>query len=225
MLRILMADDAELTLALDDSFVRRAECDVLTATSGVEALRKARETRPSLLLLDVAMPECSGLDVCKAVKSDPDLASLPVVLFGDESALPRMLEAGADGTVFRPLSGPRLVEAMHGLVDVPRRSSPRRAASLRVDFYWADDREGCCYTKDIGTTGLFLKTREPPAAESGLQVIFDLPLEDRPTIRADGHVVRVVPAEPDSYLIPGFGVRFRQISARDRSALTRFVDG
>ena len=83
--------------------------------------------------------------------------------------------------------------------------------------------EGVAYTKDISVNGLFLKTRQPLEEGSRLQLAFDLPAADQPTIRVDAEVVRVVAPDRDSHLIPGAGLRFRGISERDRLDIAGYV--
>jgi len=225
MQRILIADDAELLLLLDESFVRRAEMEVLTAASAEQALRTTRRERPDLLLLRADAAGSGGLEVCRQLKGDAAFSGTPVVLYGPPEALGAMREAGADASFGEPLARDALLNALRGLIGATDRAHPRRPATLRVDFYPDDQHEQVAYTKDIGAGGLFLKTREPLAGGTGLQLIFELPIAGKPTVRADGRVVRSVAADRDSYLIPGFGVEFRRISQRDRSEISRFVDG
>ena len=196
MFKIVMADDTELLLALDDSFIKRADCELFTAATGAEALTTVREERPELVLLDVAMPETSGFDVCRAIKSDPELAGIPVVLCGPAEELPRMREARADGAVPRPISPEQLLQTIHDQLGIAQRESTRRASVIRVDYY-VGDRDAVAYTKDISEGGLFLKTRDPLPPETGLQLIFDLPAQANPTIRADGQsAARMRDADP-----------------------------
>src|ERR1700674_6095669 len=75
-----------ILLVDDDSMVVRILSHILSdftplrfATSGRVALKRARESIPDLVLLDVDMPELSGFEVCKAFKSDPPLADVPIV--------------------------------------------------------------------------------------------------------------------------------------------------
>ena len=80
------------------------------------------------------------------------------------------------------------------------------------------------YATDVGRDGLFLKVNEPIAEHEKLQLIFQLPHGDRPTIRAMGEVVRIVTPADDPSRPAGVGIRLNRISDRDRQELSRFVD-
>ena len=79
MTKILLVDDARLVLELERSFLKRSGCDLATATTGAEALEKARILRPDLILLDADLPGTDGVACCRSIKSDPDLSATPVV--------------------------------------------------------------------------------------------------------------------------------------------------
>ena len=77
--RILLVDDdrdfAEATTAVLESV-----CEVDVAYGGVEAMAKARASKPDLILLDVIMPDEDGFAVCDQLKADPKLADVPVIM-------------------------------------------------------------------------------------------------------------------------------------------------
>ena len=83
-----MADPAKILLVDDDpDFVEAtkivlesAPYDVAVAYNGDEALQKVSEGNPDLIILDIIMPEQDGFKVCEALKSDPELAQIPVIM-------------------------------------------------------------------------------------------------------------------------------------------------
>jgi DNA-binding response OmpR family regulator len=90
----------------------QAGFDVSTAADGAEALKKAREVRPDLIVLDVMLPEMSGLEVCKVLRRDPATAAVPIILLTAKAAeVDRVvgLEIGADDYVTKPFSPRELV--------------------------------------------------------------------------------------------------------------------
>src|SRR5690349_4180799 len=105
--RILVADDnAEMR-----SFVRRllagADYDVVLAANGRAALDAARESRPALIVTDIVMPEMDGLGLLKAVRADPALRTVPVIVLTERGELDSRvegLEAGADDYLVKPFS-------------------------------------------------------------------------------------------------------------------------
>ena len=98
---------------------------VREAADGGEALRMMRESRPDLLLSDIAMPGVDGVALCRMVKDDPGLRLIPVVLMagdGDPETALRAIEAGADDVVVKPYNRRELVARMRVLVREHRRN-------------------------------------------------------------------------------------------------------
>jgi CheY-like chemotaxis protein len=82
--------------------------DAISASSGEEGLRLAREIRPSIITLDVIMPGLSGWDVLTQLKADPQLQSIPVIIItivDDESVA---VAKGADNYLVKPIDRDRL---------------------------------------------------------------------------------------------------------------------
>lgn len=77
---ILVADDDPQILALIQRHLSRLGYEVIEATDGAEALARARERRPDLILLDVLMPGMSGWEVARAVRADATLKGTPIVV-------------------------------------------------------------------------------------------------------------------------------------------------
>jgi CheY-like chemotaxis protein len=80
MIRILLVEDSKFLRLATERALTRAGYDVTSAADGDEALRKAREKLPHLILLDMLLPKMSGPDVLKALKQDPATALIPVVV-------------------------------------------------------------------------------------------------------------------------------------------------
>ncbi len=222
MTKILLLDDVELFLEFEHSFLRRSDCELLTALTGEEILEKVRRDRPDVVLLDVPLGGEGGLSVCRAIKDDPDLQATPVIFVSLPVEHERCMAAGADGFVSRPASRGRLLEAVRRFVPAVERACYRLPVTLRVD-YKGRAGEGIGFTKDLGLEGLFLKTRDAFEAGDALELTFTLPVPAPRPIHAGGHVVRTVAARPESHLVAGVGVAFSRISAADRIEITRFV--
>ena len=76
---VLNVDDTQDSLRVKSYTLRRAGFDVIEAATGTEALRLVGKAKPHLVLLDVNLPDISGFDVCRRIKSDPLTASTLVV--------------------------------------------------------------------------------------------------------------------------------------------------
>jgi DNA-binding response OmpR family regulator len=103
---LLICDDEDLVRELVVSALRD-RYRVFEASDGREALEQARLVRPDLILLDIMMPEKSGLDVLAELRRDPELAGTPVIMLtGRTQASDRKAigTAGADGYLPKPFS-------------------------------------------------------------------------------------------------------------------------
>jgi adenylate cyclase len=133
--RILVADDNPANVKLLEDLLRYHGYEVEAAFDGESALA-ALQVRPAdLLLLDVLMPGLDGYEVCRAVRADPALAMLPVVMvtaLGDREERVRGLDAGADDFLSKPLNPPELVARVRSLLRIRRlyETVQRQAAQL-----------------------------------------------------------------------------------------------
>lgn len=102
--RVLVVEDEE---ALSEAirFTLESEgYEVLTASTGVEGLRQAREARPSLVLLDLMLPGMSGLDICRQIRRESDVPIVMVTAKDGEADKILGLELGADDYITKPFS-------------------------------------------------------------------------------------------------------------------------
>jgi DNA-binding response OmpR family regulator len=118
--KILIADDNEQIRESLASILEDEGYAMWTAKDGAEALRKAREIAPDILILDVMMPEKSGYEVCRTIKSDPDLKKTFVLMLsakGQETEKERGREVGADEYFVKPFSPSELVARIKNVLD------------------------------------------------------------------------------------------------------------
>jgi signal transduction histidine kinase len=106
--RILVIDDDPAVCELMQRVCTREGFDVVTASSGEEGLRLARERRPALITLDVVMPGIDGWTVLKTLKEDGDLASIPVIMISISDEKSRGLALGAANYLVKPVDRDRL---------------------------------------------------------------------------------------------------------------------
>ncbi len=117
--RVLVVDDILPNVKLLEAKLSNEYYDVLTATSGAEALKKIEQDSPDIVLLDVMMPGIDGFEVCKRVKDNPALAHIPVVMvtaLTDSVDKVRGLEAGADDFLSKPINDIALMARVRSLV-------------------------------------------------------------------------------------------------------------
>jgi two-component system phosphate regulon response regulator PhoB len=110
--KILVVDDEPEAVELIEFNLKQVGFDVVSAVDGAEALKKARASPPSLILLDLMLPEVDGLEVCKILRRDPATARIPIVMVTAKAAeIDRILglELGADDYITKPFSPRELV--------------------------------------------------------------------------------------------------------------------
>ena len=113
MARILIAEDEPDIRELVAFTLRFAGHEVVATSNGEEALHKASEIVPDIILMDVRMPRMTGYDACRAMKADPLLRNIPVVFLsakGQDSEIQTGLEAGAEEYLFKPFAPDQLTE-------------------------------------------------------------------------------------------------------------------
>jgi DNA-binding response OmpR family regulator len=117
---ILIVDDEPDAIELIDFNLKNAGFHVKTATDGEEALTKARSLLPSLIVLDVMLPEIDGLEICKLLRRDPNTGGIPIIMLTAKAAeIDRVLglELGADDYVTKPFSPRELVLRVRKLLE------------------------------------------------------------------------------------------------------------
>lgn len=117
--RILVVDDVATNRIVMKVKLAAACYAVEQADCGLAALAAARSNAPDLILLDVVMPEMSGLEVCRRLKTDPETADIPVILItalSDHASKMAGLEAGADDFLTKPVDEVTLLARVRSLL-------------------------------------------------------------------------------------------------------------
>lgn len=113
MARILIAEDEPDIRELVAFTLRFAGHEVTTTSNGEEAVQKAGQMIPDIILMDVRMPRMTGYDACRALKADPALKDIPVVFLsakGQDSEIQIGLDAGAEEYLLKPFAPDQLAE-------------------------------------------------------------------------------------------------------------------
>jgi two-component system, cell cycle response regulator DivK len=112
---VLIVEDNELNMKLFHDLLEAHGYQTVGTRNGIEALDLARRHHPDLIVMDIQLPEVSGLEVTKWLKDDPDLQTIPVVavtafaMKGDEE---RIREGGCEAYLSKPISVGKFLETV-----------------------------------------------------------------------------------------------------------------
>ena len=114
---VLIVEDNELNMKLFRDLLEAQDYEVLETREGLQALTLARQHHPDLILMDIQLPEFSGLEVTKWLKEDDELRAIPVIavtafaMKGDEE---RIREGGCEAYLSKPISVMSFLETIRG---------------------------------------------------------------------------------------------------------------
>ena len=137
---VMIVEDHELNMKLFHDLLEAHGYRTICTRDGFNVLDLARKHRPDLILMDIQLPEVSGLEVTKWLKEDPELKAIPVVavtafaMRGDEE---RIRKGGCDAYLSKPISVPKFIETIRRFLGIglsmpssSSRSSRGRTAPL-----------------------------------------------------------------------------------------------
>jgi CheY-like chemotaxis protein len=214
-MKLLIADDVKASLELERTFLRRADCQVLTARSGREVLALAEAERPELILLDSEMPEMNGLETIRALQADERLRGIPVVLLSAKAMAEEAAAAGAKDFVQRPVDEERFLKVVTRYSRARIRKDLRRGLETTAQVLCGDCS---CEARvmNVSAGGLFLRADCALQVGDKLSLQFLLPAAGGPKkIQAEAAVVRAT--------MEGFGLGFTDISEGAKLYLARYV--
>ncbi len=112
---VLVVEDDHVSTKLFREALEAHGYNILQAKDGMEGWRMAREQRPDLILMDIQLPDVSGLEVTKWLKADETLKSIPVIAitaFAMDGDKEKFLEGGCDAYIPKPISVPDFLQTV-----------------------------------------------------------------------------------------------------------------
>ena len=120
MAKILIAEDErDIRDLIAFSLQELGKFNVVLASNGLEAVERATQEIPDLILMDVRMPRMTGYDACKILKEHDATSSIPVIFLsakGQDEEIQEGLAAGAEEYILKPFAPDELVNQVHGVL-------------------------------------------------------------------------------------------------------------
>ena len=215
---VLVIDDDLTARELMTSYLVQQGFSVVTESSGVAGLKRARELRPVAITLDIVMPDIDGWTVIAALKGDPELADIPVIIVSIVDEARRGIALGAVGYLTKPIERDKLLAVLDRF-----RAGPRPSVLVVEDD--TDQREA---VRAI-LAGQGWSVREAANGRIALQALEhespDLVLLDLMMPEMDGFQFVAVMQENEKWRhIPVVVVTALELSTEDRQRLNRGVE-
>jgi two-component system alkaline phosphatase synthesis response regulator PhoP len=116
---LIIEDEPHIVLSLE-YLLERGGYETATAADGERGLAMVRELRPDVVLLDLMLPRLNGYQVCQAIRSDPELARIPVIILsakGQEVEVLKGLSLGAAQYITKPFGNAEILEAVRAVLE------------------------------------------------------------------------------------------------------------
>ena len=142
---VLIVDDNPQNVELLQAFLESLPVKIVTAFDGLDALQKVAEHQPDLVLLDIMMPQMSGFQVCRKLKSDPktrDIQVLMVTALNELGDIEQANEVGTDDFVSKPVNKIELLTRVKSLLRVRHLKSDLERALTYLNEIEQDEDGG-----------------------------------------------------------------------------------
>ncbi len=191
--KILLVDDVRMSLEIGKDILKNKGCEIITVSNGKEAFETARTERPDMVITDLYMPGMNGDELCMAIKSDPALGQVPVLLMtviDNRNSQDKCREARCDDIIKKPFEKAEMLDKVSRFLPIVCRQHPRIPVNYSVTYGY----NGQSYTgsvKDISNGGMFVSAKQllPIGSDVSIKV-------DESSLPTDydfsGKVVRVV---------------------------------
>jgi DNA-binding response OmpR family regulator len=204
--------------------VKRLGYKVFLTLDGMEAIRVAKEQKPTIIVLDYSIPKLNGISCLSMIRSDALLTDTPVIMLGpeDNSLSKKDIDAmDIQGYLSKPLNVNDFYVAIQKcLRHSVKRRNIRASLSIKVMMSW-NGKEMELSASNLSVEGIFVRSSSP--VPQGQEVSLVLSVDDEDPIELKGIVVSShrISGEPASE--PGMGIKFRDIPEDIKYRLHYFV--
>ena len=209
MKKILLVDDVRLLLDIQKRFLASSHVQVLTAGDGEEALEVVRREYPDLIIMDKYMPKMDGLACCIAIKADPAIAHIPVIMSTNATQkddVSTYIRAGCADILSKPIEAKTFLNMISRFIPEIDRRTLRVPHSQEMEIISGGDAQDAG-SENISINGAFAVTDMNVSINDELSFSFLIPGSDTP-MKVRGRVVWLKKGGD----APGFGVEFMEVT-------------
>ena len=218
MAKILISDNIRKELEEESNFLFRSNIEPLSATTAEEMLEVHRASRVDLIIVDLAMPQMGGDELCATIRRDDALHNVSIIIVTPKRRedLDKCILCGANDYVLKPLHQQELIKKAGELLDVPCRKHLRVLMNIAVigeaggDFYSS--------SQNISTSGILLESSKVLKKGEQLSLSFFLRLN---RISITGEVVRIKQRTPNLFQ---YGIKFKDLDYKSKQLIEDFIN-
>ncbi len=218
--RILLIDQSRGSLAFQETILRRRGVAITTALAGSEALQKARNEAPNLIILAFDLFDMTAPEFCREIRGDEKTRGISLLLVCDRDAQDHRdlcISAGCNDVIYRPLQRNDLDEKVERLTSIPVRRQLRTITKIEVSLE-KNGRFVLGRSVNISSTGMLLEVDRVLPGEENVRLHFFLPGDPRP-MQIDAEILRA----EFSGTMAKYGLRFMNLNPEDRERIEHFV--
>jgi len=218
---ILLVDDVQMYLEIEKDFLKYTSARILTARDGAEALDIVKTQRPDIIFMDLQMPRMDGIACCKALKSNPEFFTIPVIMLtlqGKKEDEAACYSAGCNHFMTKPLDRARFLDITRRFIPNADRREKRVPTRMNGTFR-VNDAAQPCVIHDLSIEGAYIEADYFGIPGRVIQISFMIP--DGTIIECNAKIAwvnRIASTYP-----VGFGVKLAMLPKGAKDALNKFV--
>ncbi|MGD0844176.1 MAG: response regulator [Geobacteraceae bacterium] len=224
--KVLLVDNSNVCLEIEQELLRRLPVKVFTAENGRQALDLARKLRPDLIYMGLDLPGMGGAACCSAIKEDPSLAGIQVVLMAPmvEQEIAACRAAGCDAFLAKPIDRREFIAVGRSLLELDSRRAERIPCRAIVNCR-LEGNVLCGTIEDISPKGMFVGSHCEVKIGEQMTMKFILPVGGAESIETGARVIWLNGGRMrrKGELPAGFGVVFEDLGKEAAEQIAEFI--
>jgi len=225
--KVLLVDNSNICLGIEQELLRKLPVKVFTAGNGLQALEFARKLRPDLIYMDLDIPGMDGAECCRAIKEDPSLAMIQVVLMAPpvEQKMDLCRTSGCDAYLAKPIDRREFISVGRSMLTLNDRREERISCRSIVTCH-IEGNVFCGTLEDIALKGIFVGSHYEVKIGERVTLKFVLPVSGAGTIETGARVIWIngERVRRNWQLPAGFGVEFENLDEKAALQISEFIE-